>query len=376
MGRAAVTFDGPSWKLTGHSVDCSGKGNVYSGEDTAMSTATVHRRKLATTGAVPSGASAAKPRSRSRRPSIIGDPRSTVPVRSQGAEQPTRAVRAASLHPRPAAAGNFVHDPVTLGLTERAEHPMLTPSLHAFRAYASNHPEFSELKARGLLPMMRAHQGLRLAIFGVAAALVLLLVALLVYWWLLPAPAAADSPYATADAGAAQSTAVDRWGQGTVPSLYQNDASWADVPYGQATLASTGAAPVALAMAYVAATGDTEYTPVAFAQWATDHDLTAAGTDTVASFLQQAGSAFGLAVEPVEVDAQTLRRAIVSNVPVLVVTQPGTFAPTTSVVVLDDIDKDSRIVLHDPTSPSRSAKSWAFDDITDAAALAFTVHEA
>ena len=123
-----------------------------------MSTATVHRRKLATTGAVPSGASAAKPRSRSRRPSIVGSPRSTV--RPQSAEQPTRAVRAASLHPHPAAAGNFVPDPVTLELTERAEHPMLTPSWHAFRAYASNHPEFSELKARGLLPMMRAHQGL------------------------------------------------------------------------------------------------------------------------------------------------------------------------------------------------------------------------
>ncbi|MFR5091752.1 MAG: hypothetical protein ACLTDR_06790, partial [Adlercreutzia equolifaciens] len=220
-----------------------------------------------------------------------------------------------------------------------------------------------------------AHQGLRSS-SGVAAALVLLLVALLVYWWSLPAPAAADSPYATADAGAAPEHGRNRWGQGTVPSCTRH-ASWADVPYGQATLASTGAAPVALAMAYVAATGDTEYTPVAFAQWATDHDLTAAGTDTVASFLQQAGSAFGLAVEPVEADAQTLRRAIVSNVPVLAVTQPGTFcadnlgggARTTS-------DKDSRIVLHDPTSPSRSAKSWAFDDITDAAALAFTVHEA
>lgn len=341
-----------------------------------MSTATVHRRKLATTGAVPSGASAAKPRSRSRRPSIIGGPRSTVPVRSQGAEQPTRAVRAASLHPRPAAAGNFVPDPVTLGLTERAEHPMLTPSWHAFRAYASNHPEFSELKARGLLPMMRAHQGLRLAIYAVAAALVLLFVALLAYWWLLPAPAAADSPYATADAGAAQSTAADQWEQGVVPSLYQSDTSWADVPYGQATLASTGAAPVALAMAYVAATGDTTYTPVEFAQWATDHDLTAAGVDTIGAFLQQGGTAFGLAVDPMIVDDRTLRHAIVSNVPVLVVTQPGTFAPASSVVVLDDIDKDSRIVLHDPTSPSRSAKSWAFDDITDAAALAFTVHEA
>ena len=61
--------------------------------------------------------------------------------------KPTRPVRAASLHPRPAAAGNFVPDPVTLGLTDRAEHPMLAPSWRAFRAYASNHPQL--LRAEG-----------------------------------------------------------------------------------------------------------------------------------------------------------------------------------------------------------------------------------
>lgn len=374
MGRAAMTFDGPSWKLTGHSVDYSGKGNVYSGEDTAMSTATVHRRKLSATGTVPPSVSAAKPKPRSPRPSLAGNSPGAAQPQDDG--QAARPVRTASLHPRAAAASNFVPDPVTLELTDRAEHPMLTPSWRAFRAYASDHPQLSELKAQGLVPMMRAHQGLRLAIYAVAAALVLLLVALLAYWWLLPAPAAADSPYATADAGAAQSTAADQWEQGVVPSLYQSDTSWADVPYGQATLASTGAAPVALAMAYVAATGDTTYTPVEFAQWATDHDLTAAGVDTIGAFLQQGGTAFGLAVDPMIVDDRTLRHAIVSNVPVLVVTQPGTFAPASSVVVLDDIDKDSHIVLHDPTSASRSAKGWAFDDITDAAALAFTVHEA
>lgn len=357
MGRAAVTFDEPSSPPIAPSVNWSGKGTVYSGEDTAMSTATVHRRKVSATGATPAGSSEAKPKPRSPhpcRPSVAGGSRGGT--RPQSTDQATGTVRAASLHPRAAAASNFVPDPVTLELTDRAEHPMLTPSWHAFRAYASNHPQLSELKAQGFVPMMRAHQGLRLAIFAVAAALVLLLVALLAYWWLLPAPAAADSPYATADAGAAQSTAVDRWEQGVVPSLYQSDTSWADVPYGQATLASTGAAPVSLAMAYVAATGDTTYTPVEFAQWATDHDLTAAGVDTIGAFLQQAGSAFGLAVEPMAVDDRTLRHAIVSNVPVLVVTQPGTFAPAASVVVLDDIDKDSRIVLHDPTSASRSAK--------------------
>lgn len=374
MGRAAVTFDEPSSPPIAPSVNWSGKGNVYSGEDTAMSTATVHRRKLSATGTVPPSGSTAKPKPRSPRPPLAASPQGAA--RPQDTGQARRPVRAASLHPRAVAASNFVPDPVTLELTDRAEHPMLTPSWHAFRAYASNHPQLSELKAQGLVPMMRAHQGLRLAIFAVAAALVLLLVALLAYWWLLPAPAAADSPYATADAGTAQSTAVDRWEQGVVPSLYQSDTSWADVPYGQATLASTGAAPVSLAMAYVATTGDTTYTPVEFAQWATDHDLTAAGVDTIGAFLQQAGSAFGLAVEPMAVDDRTLRHAIVSNVPVLVVTQPGTFAPAASVVVLDDIDKDSRIVLHDPTSASRSAKGWAFGDITGAAALAFTVHEA
>lgn len=157
MGRAAMTFDSPSWKLTGHSVDCSGKGNVYSGEDTAMSTATVHRRKLSATGTVPPSVSAAKPKPRSPRPSLAGNSPGAAQPQDDG--QAARPVRTASLHPRAAAASNFVPDPVTLELTDRAEHPMLTPSWRAFRAYASNHPQLSELKAQGLVPMMRAHQG-------------------------------------------------------------------------------------------------------------------------------------------------------------------------------------------------------------------------
>ncbi len=164
MGRAAVTFDEPSSPPIAPSVNWSGKGNVYSGEDTAMSTATVHRRKLSATGTVPPSGSAAKPKPRSPRPPLAGSPRGAA--RPQDTGQARRPVRAASLHPRAAAASNFVPDPVTLELTDRAEHPMLTPSWHAFRAYASNHPQLSELKAQGLVPMMRAHQGLRLAIFA------------------------------------------------------------------------------------------------------------------------------------------------------------------------------------------------------------------
>ena len=222
--------------------------------------------------------------------------------------------------------------------------------------------------------MMRAHQGLRLAILRrQPPPWCCFFVALLAYWWLLPAPAAADSPYATADAGAAQSTAADQWGQG-VGALPVPEATppGPTSPTARPRSPPPGPPPSPWPWLTWPRPVTPSYTPVAFAQWATDHDLTAAGTDTVAC-VPATGR---LRVRPGRraggtLTTQTLRRAIVSNVPVLVVTQPGTFAPTTSVVVLDDIDKDSRIVLHDPTSPSRSAKSWAFDDITDAAAARF-----
>ena len=142
------------------------------------------------------------------------------------------------------------------------------------------------------------------------------------------------------------------------------------------TLGEAGAAPTGFAMAYVAVTGDTAKTPADFAQWATDHDLTAAGADTVQTFLAEAASEFGLSLKLIEVDDHALRRAIVSNIPVIVVTEPGTFAPVASLIVLDDIDGNSRIVLHDPASAARTAKSWSFDDITGAALAAYEVSAA
>lgn len=360
-------------------------------------TATVHRRKLPKTGNEPSAKlSAAKTRAlelarkaqakanaaaaKVREGLASGDSDSaTAPARVQPSPALAtsgaldRPVRAATAGAFAVDEGNFAPDPVIARLTERAAHPMAAPSWKSFRMYVTNHPDISELHQVGLRSMMEAHQSLRLALAAVAASVVLLLAALLAYWWLMPATADADSPYATADTEQLSSTAADQWETGVIPSLYQSDPAWGATVYGQGTMADTGAAPTALAMTYVAVTGDDSKTPADFAAWATDHDATAAGTDTITSYLAGAAADFGLALEPVELDAHALRHAIVSNVPVIVVTQPGTFSPVASAVVLDDIDKDSRIVLHDPSSAARSAKSWDFDDITNAAASAWVV---
>lgn len=360
-------------------------------------TVTVHRRKLPKTGNEPSAKlSAAKARAlelarkaqakangaatKVREGLASGDSDSAAaPARVQPspALAPSgalnRPVRAATTGTFAVDEGNFAPDPVIARLTERAAHPMAAPSWKSFRMYVTNHPDISELRQVGLRSMMEAHQSLRLALAAVAASFVLLLAALLAYWWLMPATADADSPYATADSAQLSSTSADQWKAGTIPSLYQSDPAWGATVYGQGTMADTGAAPTALAMAYVAVTGNDDLTPVDFAIWATEHDMTASGVDAVTAYLSAAAPEFGLSLDPVELDDHALRHAIVSNTPVIVITQPGTFSPVASTVVLDDIDKDSRIVLHDPTSATRSAKSWDFDDITNAAASAWAV---
>lgn len=285
-------------------------------------------------------------------------------------------VKAATSEPLTMAEGAFLDNPVIAERARRGAYPLEAPSWPAFRRYLSDHTELNELRERGLPAAMRAHGALALAVFALGAFLVVTLVALIAWFCLAPTTADADSPYAAAEVTEQVGTPQEQWKAGTVPSLYQSDPAWGSLPYGQATMAAAGAAPTALAMASVAVRGDASRTPADFAQWATDHDLTAAGADTLSAYLTRAGADFGLALEPVGTDARSLRRAIVGGAPVIVVTQPGTFSPVASAVVLDDIDASGNLVLHDPTSAARSAKSWEFDDITAAAARAFSVHAA
>ena len=116
-----------------------------------MSNATVHRRKLATTGPSPR-APPQQCRGSLRRPSSSSATPRHRSALVAGAEQPTRAVRRRFPHRARCRGGQLSGPSGPLGLTGARRAPHAHTSLHAFRAYASNHPEFSELKARGLLP--------------------------------------------------------------------------------------------------------------------------------------------------------------------------------------------------------------------------------
>ncbi len=245
----------------------------------------------------------------------VGSPDAAPAVAPTPASRPAadllNPVRPATSQPLCAGAGAFQADPFIAARARRGTYALDAPSWRAFRSYVTDRSNFDELRAVGLAAMVRSHRSLSLALAAVILGALLTVAAMTAYLLLAPATADADSPYVTAEVSKPVSTPASQWKAGEIPSLYQSDAAWGATPYGQSTLADAGGAPTALAMAYVAVTG-----------------------------------------------------------------QPGTFSPVASVVVLDDIDRDSRIVLHDPTSATRTGKSWDFDDITDAAAAVYEVYAA
>lgn len=322
--------------------------------------------------------SAAQTRGSETSPHIVVGPAGSIPPTpaSRPAADLLNPIRPATSRPFSTADGAFQADPLITARARRGSYALEAPSWRSFRSYVTDRSAFDELRAVGLAATMRSHRNLALVMAAVGLTVLLAVAVVGAYLMLAPATADADSPYATADVAELVSTPASQWKAGEIPSLYQSDPAWGSLAYGQTTMANAGGAPTALAMAYVAVTGRDDKTPADFAQWGTEHDLTASGADTVQAFLTKAAADFGLALNAIDADDHSLRRAIVSNIPVLIVTEPDTFSPVASVVVLDDIDRDSRIVLHDPTSAARTNKSWAFNDITDAAIAAYEVRTA
>lgn len=211
--------------------------------------------------------------------------------------------------------------------------------------------------------------------FALGLAGLLCLAAVMAFTWLAPARSADAQQYFAADLRPDMSTPQGGWTRGVVPALYQGDERWANAAYGVTTIGETGAAPCALCMAYVEQTGDTSRTPLDFAGWAEGARVASASYDDVVALLTDGAAAVGLAADPLEADALTVRHAIANGNPVICVTKPGTFDDHVSCVVLTGINEHSQIVLVDPSSAERTAESWTFDEVLDAsdALYAYTV---
>ncbi|MEG0374562.1 MAG: C39 family peptidase [Raoultibacter sp.] len=173
-------------------------------------------------------------------------------------------------------------------------------------------------------------------------------------------------PIAGADArsqnGQATSTPKNEWRQGLVPILFQTDPLWASVRYAENNFGESGCGPTCMAMVYVALTGNTDKDPAAMAAFATENGY-ASADGTSWSFMTDGAATLGLVAEELPADESLIRRSIVAGKPVICSMGPGDFTSVGHFIVLTDIDQNGNLVVNDPNSPERSAKTWSFETV-------------
>ena len=177
------------------------------------------------------------------------------------------------------------------------------------------------------------------------------------------APTAA--PAASGGSGEpATSDARGDWRLGSVPRLYQTDPAWADEPYAGGTVRENGCGPTCLSMVYVALTGRDDLDPAGMAAFSERGGYVSDGMTTW-SLMTDGAAELGLDSEELPADEGTVRDALAAGRPVICSVRPGDFTTTGHFIVLAGIAEDGSVIVRDPNSAERTARTWDLQRVID-----------
>lgn len=155
----------------------------------------------------------------------------------------------------------------------------------------------------------------------------------------------------------AESTPRAEWKQGSMPYLYQTDPAWSGTPYAGATVNESGCGPTCLSMVYVCLTGRTDLDPAGMAEFSEANGFVE-GDLTSWNLMTEGASLLGLAAEELPADVDAVRAALSGGRPVVCSVGPGDFTTTGHFIVLAGVADNGTIVVRDPNSEERSARTW------------------
>ncbi|MGN0367937.1 MAG: C39 family peptidase [Wujia sp.] len=149
-----------------------------------------------------------------------------------------------------------------------------------------------------------------------------------------------------------------------VPLFIQWDSRWGYFPYGNNVIGLSGCGPTCMSMVVVGLTKNQNATPVALAEYATEHGYYEAGAGTKWTFMEDAGSAYGVETSWLPLQKETLYSELEQGHPVICAMREGDFTAQGHFVVITGIE-DGKLRIHDPNSVIRSNKLWDYEDIED-----------
>ena len=182
-----------------------------------------------------------------------------------------------------------------------------------------------------------------------------LAVVLLVAWIAVAAVARGSAP-------AGSSTPRAEWRAGEVPFLYQTDPQWSGHPYAGGTVEKNGCGPTCLSMVYVALTGRDDLDPADIADFSERGGYTADGM-TAWALMSEGAAGLGLSSEELPASAAVVREALLAGKPVICSVGPGDFTTTGHFIVLAGVSEDDEVIVHDPNSAERSARTWDLERV-------------
>ena len=151
-------------------------------------------------------------------------------------------------------------------------------------------------------------------------------------------------------------------GTGVVPKLYQWDARWGYTQYGDKEMGLTGCGPTCLSMVCLYFLEDAKFTPRYVADFAQENDYYTNGYGTKWTLMSEGAKTLGLDV----VTSYPEKEWVLSNLEagnlIIVSMNPGSVFSQNGHFVLLAGQKDGRIVVHDPNSPTNSEKLWEAED--------------
>lgn len=142
------------------------------------------------------------------------------------------------------------------------------------------------------------------------------------------------------------------------PYYNQSDPKWGSTPYGKSgTISSSGCGPTSMAM--VLKSYGTNVTPVDTAAWSQQNGYRVEGSGTAWTFFDAIGKTNGLTTNQF-LSIPTAKDYLSKNIPVIGSMKPGDFTKGGHFIVFTGYDGNN-VVVNDPSSRERSAKTWGAD---------------
>lgn len=146
--------------------------------------------------------------------------------------------------------------------------------------------------------------------------------------------------------------------KGEIPFFLQWDERWGYRKYGSDYMAVNGCGPTCLSMVYSGLTGKTDYNPYKTAKMAEKKGYYVYGSGTSWDMMTRMAGEMGLIAREECFEEGTILRDLQDKVPMIAIVGPGDFTTQGHFIVLCGLDKDGKVIVHDPNSRKRSKKHW------------------